>query len=1035
MAEKEDWGLEGLDDLEQELESISSISPDNNDEDSLNRLDNEKELEEYGVWVKVGPETIHDNLEIDLDDDSDEMMDTKLEDLDENELGDIDESDLENNLEENLEESLESENSDETLSASHADLDFKPDPDGQDSAGERTGEPLGDIIEEPLSEDINWEEEDGQFDEEAAPPSDAGETAFADSSNDTSEEDLNEIQNSNEDFTEIDLSAVEDEVDLPEITSESRLGINQETRSPADKSVATGNFSAAHNSSFSSTTFKTSKTSNQAAPEVATSNILEQIERELFAIKNELAGLKRELTLIREGGHEPADIDVQPVSQESSKGFFDEDDDEVVALTGDELDNILETADIMEEEGKDGEVSPEDEISIEFSDNNAIEILAEPSDGASADGASADGAYADGVSADGVSADGASAAETINETNDLPAVGDIDLTEISLTDDSDEQEALEANELSDELDDSLGDVLDDDLTEISLSDVEDGEEPLDLSAETPDMLSSDLSGALDDELEEISFGETTDETDLTGNSDVITDEILPLDIPEELDITEELEKDGAAPDSAESTDLQEEIQEESDNFPVEHEEELATPDEAEYDPDGIAISLPEEESIDDEEITLDFPEDLEDGEHGDLTVEAEELREAEDAEEKEITLESFNQSVEENESSHASTNNEGEDITLELGSFDEVNGTSTDEASDFSFEPDTGISELDEGLDNLELEIVNDEAEALETDSSHTEDKFDAMSLELPEEIEIEIETEEIGNENDQGVDDLEAVDLDAEAEGLTDTETDVLTLGDLDLEIHEESAGGFDNSLTEPEDLTLELSEEDQEPGEPEEVSLELPDDLEVEEETVDTVSDELSGQQEPDFDQSEEITLTLGDEEDLTSDSVSAGESDGSDDLTLEALDDTALDPELVEEAVDSEGEEITLELPDENSSDEELEEIELEASDLELTDSNENDDNPLSDLQPLEDEELETGEEPPQTVAVISEKSGEKSAKGKDVDALPKNLKEEIKTVLTYMDQLLESLPEDKIEEFAKSAYFETYKKLFEDLGIVN
>lgn len=52
---------------------------------------------------------------------------------------------------------------------------------------------------------------------------------------------------------------------------------------------------------------------------------------------------------------------------------------------------------------------------------------------------------------------------------------------------------------------------------------------------------------------------------------------------------------------------------------------------------------------------------------------------------------------------------------------------------------------------------------------------------------------------------------------------------------------------------------------------------------------------------------------------------------------------------------------------------------------------------------------------------------------VETLPIDMKEEIKSVLTYMDQLLESLPEEKIEEFARSEYFETYKKLFEDLGI--
>ncbi len=50
-----------------------------------------------------------------------------------------------------------------------------------------------------------------------------------------------------------------------------------------------------------------------------------------------------------------------------------------------------------------------------------------------------------------------------------------------------------------------------------------------------------------------------------------------------------------------------------------------------------------------------------------------------------------------------------------------------------------------------------------------------------------------------------------------------------------------------------------------------------------------------------------------------------------------------------------------------------------------------------------------------------------------AIPDNLKDEIRTVLKYMDTLLEGLPDDKIQEFASSDYFVMYKKLFEDLGI--
>ena len=53
--------------------------------------------------------------------------------------------------------------------------------------------------------------------------------------------------------------------------------------------------------------------------------------------------------------------------------------------------------------------------------------------------------------------------------------------------------------------------------------------------------------------------------------------------------------------------------------------------------------------------------------------------------------------------------------------------------------------------------------------------------------------------------------------------------------------------------------------------------------------------------------------------------------------------------------------------------------------------------------------------------------------DSNEIPASMKEEIKSVLSYMDQLLENLPEDKIAEFAQSEQFETYKKLFAELGL--
>ncbi len=63
-------------------------------------------------------------------------------------------------------------------------------------------------------------------------------------------------------------------------------------------------------------------------------------------------------------------------------------------------------------------------------------------------------------------------------------------------------------------------------------------------------------------------------------------------------------------------------------------------------------------------------------------------------------------------------------------------------------------------------------------------------------------------------------------------------------------------------------------------------------------------------------------------------------------------------------------------------------------------------------------------------ISEETTESNTEDR---TLPDDIKSDIKSVLLYMDQLLENLPEDKIMEFAKSEQFVTYKKLFSELGL--
>src|SRR5208337_3079012 len=72
-----------------------------------------------------------------------------------------------------------------------------------------------------------------------------------------------------------------------------------------------------------------------------------RIEDELRSIRSDLNQLRHDLSGLRktaaEGGGE------KPAAQAGSQGGFFDEEDEAIALTGDELDNILNTAEITEE--------------------------------------------------------------------------------------------------------------------------------------------------------------------------------------------------------------------------------------------------------------------------------------------------------------------------------------------------------------------------------------------------------------------------------------------------------------------------------------------------------------------------------------------------------------------------------------------------------------------------------------------------------------------------------------------------------------
>ena len=122
--------------------------------------------------------------------------------------------------------------------------------------------------------------------------------------------------------------------------------------------------------------------------------ILGKIEQELSSIKQEISELKREVTHLRVAPPEPAPEapasfdaplseddsaafetpetqDDEPETGKASHGFFDEEDDETIALTGDELDNILSTAEISE--GEEVGLSLDEDLLNLDSEGNLIE--------------------------------------------------------------------------------------------------------------------------------------------------------------------------------------------------------------------------------------------------------------------------------------------------------------------------------------------------------------------------------------------------------------------------------------------------------------------------------------------------------------------------------------------------------------------------------------------------------------------------------------------------------------------------------------
>lgn len=273
----------------------------------------------------------------------------------------------------------------------------------------------------------------------------------------------------------------------------------------------------------------------------------------------------------------------------------------------------------------------------------------------------------------------------------------------------------------------------------------------------------------------------------------------------------------------------------------------------------------------------------------------------------------------------------------------------------------------------------------------------DIAQAEKTEEIQENIsEPEELSSEEPEFEEEPEATD---ETENLFGSADDVADISDEDILSDDDFAMEFENAqpenIEEPTLDDVDYTNISKENDLPEEISVPKNDDILVESSPTDLLETK----------DSENESENSSDSFDEDPFELSSVEPSISETLTDEKLDYLSKTPEETEQNVNSEE---VLELPEseetENAKETETAE-EVETEKTEATQEN------ISEPEELSSEEPETKE-------------------SKDISD---DLKTEIKSVLSYMDQLLENLPENKIAEFAQSEQFDTYKKLFKELGL--
>jgi hypothetical protein len=728
--------------------------------------------------------------------------------------------------------------------------------------------------------------------------------------------------------------------------------------------------------------------------------ILRKIEGELELLRQEIRDLRKELVYYKQpdaAAVERIGDDSAPgITETAAGGFFDQDSgDETIALTGDELDTILN-----EEEGgyPRGDASlQDDEVNSLIDDatpasSSAVEVMALPED-----------EFQDGD-------------ELIKDTS-LDTDFSLDSLDPGIT--------MLSGDSADDSEPSLAD-FDDETLELHITGEDEGSDSivdLDVSSEG-NLVESDLS--VDDEILTIDDFPTED-NDLTTPADEesemprIVGEVvaasprdeeeeigmeLDLDIPDEAETIGEITLDNldledtepafVLPDdySASETTAEEEISSGDDIGEEISFEDFVTEEEPEQESTGS--TGPEdstEESLSDDFTEVNLDDIIGDTDSG--SVESNDTG-AIPSVSSEDDMKDDTTELPYDEGEEVDFDMEEDDSSLEMEVEHPSDGSEDVDLSDFGLDSDDAKEEASEEIDLSEfgVEEVSEQDLVVETEENQESEKpasvepvSNTIDLDLNEDDDMALNLEDDDLADGVDLDDGEiSLDIDDMGEESTDP------LAGIDIEEEE-----IDMTLDVPEDSMPEIEIEESASVEP---GIELVEEDEPEPDmTFDLEDEEINLSDIAESDEPEETiaSLELEDEEIVLEDieeipvEETPVDQDAINEIDISALDDTE------EPAALDLGEETLADLDDKFEDEAVSEQFDLH----------------------MDEEELSSPDDVSKEDHALSE--------------LPYDIRKELKEVLIYMDQLLEALPENKIKEFARSEHFEVYKKIFEELGI--